>query len=201
MIDTFCAASLNNMVYYPLDKNIFSKFSSSELNKFKEEVREYYENIIVGANTIIKDNPSLLNNKKTNKRFIIDKYANLDINSNIFNIKPQNTYVFILKNDEEYISKLRKKKVNVIECTKNDVLIKLKEHLKGNTIIEGGSRTINYFLKNKFIDNIGLIIFPFLLPKNGKPLFFNTDNYYLELLEQMEIDKQYIFIKYRVIKK
>ena len=201
MIDTFCAASLNNMIYYPLDKNIFHEFSSNELLKFREEIRDYYDNIIVGANTIKNNNPILLNDKKTNKRFVIDKYANLDINSNIFTIKPENTYIFLLKDDEDYIKKLRNKKVKVIKCNEKNVLINLKKYLKGNTIIEGGSRTINYFLKNKFIDNIGLIIFPFLLPKTSKPLFFNNDNYYLELLEQMEIDKQYLFIKYRVIKK
>ena len=67
MIDTFCAASLNNMIYYPLDKNVFIDYSSNELLKFRNEVRNFYENIIVGANTIKNDNPTLLNENQTNK--------------------------------------------------------------------------------------------------------------------------------------
>lgn len=201
MIDTFCAASLNNMIYYPLDKNVFIDYSSNELLKFRTEVRNYYENIIVGANTIKNDNPTLLNENQTNKRFIIDKYGDLDLNSKIFNIKPENTYIFLLKEDTSYINKLRNKKVHVIKCNEKNIFDKLKHYLKGNTIVEGGSKIINYFLKHNFIDNLGLIIFPFVLPKSSKPLFFSNDNYSLKLIEQMEIDKQYLFIKYKVIKK
>ncbi len=201
MIDTFCAASLNNMIYYPLEKDIFMEYSSNELIKFRNEVRNYYDNIIVGANTIKRDNPTLLNEKKKNKRFVIDKYADLDIDSKIFTIKPENTYVFLLKEDKTYINKLRRRKVHVICCNNKNLLDKLREYLKGNTMVEGGSKIINYLLKNNFIDTIGLIVFPFLLPKTSKELFINTDNYYLKLLEQMEIDKQYLYIKYQVIKK
>ena len=73
-MDIFTAVSLNNKIMTNDNKYDFKVFSTSEILKFRDEIRNKYKAIMVGANTIKQDNPTLLNKDKSNKRIIIDKY-------------------------------------------------------------------------------------------------------------------------------
>lgn len=198
MIDLFCAISLNNKICCLEDKNIFTKSSSQSLLEFRNEFRNMYQYLLVGANTIKNDNPLLLNEEMNNKRIIIDKYADLNLESKVFNIKPEQTIIFLMKNNKKYIKELKMRKVMVIQCNKHNLLTKLKKHLKGNVMIEGGSKIINFFLDNKMINDLNLVVFPFILPISSLDIFQRKIIENLILLEYNCIDNKYLYLKYHI---
>ena len=120
MFDVFVAMSLNFKIFDNNFPSIFNYFSDEYILELRKKIRNEYKIIIVGANTIKIDNPNLLNSKKNNIRLVIDKYADINLNSNIFQNEPKLTYVLLLKNNKDYIKKLRKKGVNVILFEETD---------------------------------------------------------------------------------
>ena len=170
MIDIFCAVSLNNKIAFSYDNDIFKKYSSKSLMAFRNNFRNRYKIIIVGGNTIKIDNPVLLNSNADNLRFIIDKYGDIDLNSNIFTIKSEQTFVFLLKDNPDYIAELHKRGVIVIQCSESNLIFKIKECMSGDALIEGGGKTIDFFLKQGIVDSINLVIFPFILPSESLSL-------------------------------
>ena len=196
MIDVFCAVSLNNKIAFSDDFDIFKKQSSKSLMKFRNDFRNRYNTIIVGANTVKMDNPVLLNSNSSNFRFIIDKYGDIRLDSNIFTIKPEQTFVFLLKENHDYITELNNRGVTVILCSENNLTIKIKEYIKGDALIEGGGKTIDFFLKQKIVDNINLVIFPFILPFNSTGLFNDADYIKMKLVSNKLIDNKYVYLRY-----
>ena len=60
-MDIFTATSLNNKIMINDEKYRFKELSTSEILKFRDKIRNKYKAIIVGADTIKKDNSILLN--------------------------------------------------------------------------------------------------------------------------------------------
>ena len=114
MVDLFIATSINSKIFLDNNPLIFGKLSSKKLLEVRNNIRNEYETIIVGGNTIKKDNPTLLNTNKSNIRIIVDKYADLDINSKIFTTMPERTNIILLKKNDKYKEKLLSIGVNVI---------------------------------------------------------------------------------------
>ena len=191
MFDIFVGMSINFKIYDNNFPEIFNKLSDENILKLRSDIRDEYETIIVGANTIKIDNPNLLNSKKNNIRLIIDKYADLSLDSNIFKNIPNQTYILLLKNKKEYIQNLKEMGVNVILFEETDdlkILKKIKEISKGKVLIEGGSKIIEMFLKYNMIHQIKLVRFSILLPSNT-----------LSLLNDFQLYKKLNIVDYRVI--
>ncbi len=191
MFDIFVGMSINFKIYDNNFPEIFNKLSDENILKLRSDIRDEYETIIVGANTIKIDNPNLLNSKKNNIRLIIDKYADLSLDSNIFKNIPNQTYILLLKNKKEYIQNLKEMGVNVILFEETDdlkILKKIKEISKGKVLIEGGSKIIEMFLKYNMIHQIKIVRFSILLPSNT-----------LSLLNDFQLYKKLNIVDYRVI--
>ena len=127
-------------------------------------LRSISDAIIVGSNTIKKDNPLLTTRKiegSNPKRIIIDGSLSLNNNYKIFN-----------DGNENIIFTKSQKKVNLNNSTiirlkeKNftkRLIIQLKKLKYKNILVEGGSKTISELINNQYIDILQLMIAPILI--------------------------------------
>ena len=127
-------------------------------------LRSISDAIIVGSNTIKKDNPLLTTRKiegSNPKRIIIDGTLSLNNNYKIFN-----------DGNENIIFTKSHKKVNLNNSTiirlkeKNftkRLIIQLKKLKYKNILVEGGSKTISELINNKYIDILQFMIAPILI--------------------------------------
>ena len=127
-------------------------------------LRSIGDAIIVGSNTIKKDDPLLTTRKikGTNpKRIIIDGSLSLNNKYKIFNDGNENIiFTKSSKNirlNNSIIIKLKEK-----NFTKN-LIMQLKKLKYKNILVEGGSKTISELINNKYIDILQFMIAPILI--------------------------------------
>ena len=127
-------------------------------------LRSISDAIIVGSNTIKKDDPLLTTRKikGTNpKRIIIDGSLSLNNKYKIFNDGNEN--IIFTKSDKNIrlnnstIIRLKEK-----NFTKN-LITQIKKLKYKNILVEGGSKTISELINNKYIDILQFMIAPILI--------------------------------------
>ena len=127
-------------------------------------LRSISDAIIVGSNTIKKDDPLLTTRKikGTNpKRIIIDGSLSLNNKYKIFNDGNENI-IFTKSNknirfNNSTIIRLKEK-----NFTKN-LITQIKKLKYKNILVEGGSKTISELINNKYIDILQFMIAPILI--------------------------------------
>lgn len=199
-MDIFTAVSLNNKIMTNDKEYDFKEFSTSKILKFRNEIRNKYKAIIVGANTIKHDNPTLLNKNKSNKRIIIDRYQDLDMNLKIFNIEPSKTYIIVSEEKKEYRKQIEKKGANYIICkNENEICGEINKISEEKVLLEGGAKIIKKFLELGAIKKISLIQFPILYSNDALGMFdYVENNYKLNLYESKIIDNQFVYLEYKL---
>ena len=127
-------------------------------------LRSISDAIIVGSNTIKKDDPLLTTRKikGTNpKRIIIDGSLSLNNKYKIFNDGNENIIFTksseIVKLNNSTIIRLKEK-----NFTKN-LITQIKKLKYKNILVEGGSKTISELINNKYIDILQFMIAPILI--------------------------------------
>lgn len=177
------------------DKNFNSKWISSlQSRKTVHLLRSEYDAVLVGANTVRKDNPSLnvrFGIKSRNPyRIVIDKKLKLSEHYKIFNYKDGKTIIITSKlASKTKKNRLTKKGNIIIECKlkKNgkidlhDALKKLGEMKITSIMAEGGAKTHKEFLKSGLADEILVFISPKIM--GSGILSFNPLNYIGKLAE------------------
>lgn len=182
-----------------------SKWITSEkVRNFSQKLREKNDGILVGINTIIKDNPFLTYRGKIKKpfykiildtNFIINKKANVlqsaDRHKTIIAIGEENP-------DLLKLHQLEKKGVQVLLCKSQNGLIDLKDLLKklhkkniAKLIIEGGSKVNYSFLKYNLVDKIILFISPILLGGEKSNGWIGAQGFLLNQHKKIEKGKFY----------
>ncbi len=127
-------------------------------------LRSISDAIIVGSNTIKKDDPLLTTRKVkgTNpKRIIIDGSLSLNNKYKVFNDGNKNI-IFTKSN-----RKIRLKNSTIIRLkeknfTKN-LITQIRKLKYKNILVEGGSKTISELINNKYIDILQFMIAPILI--------------------------------------
>ncbi len=202
-IDTFTATTIDNIIA-PEDNTFFVNNSSSTLLQFREKIRQKYDAILVGANTIKKDNPTLLNKRNFNYRVIIDLCQSFTFEEKIFLVSPERTILLtpIKFKHTEYTKNLFLKGVNVIFFDNSkgleNAIVDLKKYNISNLLVEGGGRTINCFLNAGLINSIQIVLFPNVEIK-GTRLFDSLNfKHRLSVSQIKVIDDSYIFIEYLI---
>ena len=158
-MDVFTAVSLNNKIMTNDKKYDFKELSTPEILKFRDEIRNKYKAIIVGANTIKQDNSTLLNKDKSNKRIIIDKYQDLSMDSKIFNVEPSKTYIIVSEEKKEYKKQIEEEGANYIIKSENEICSEINKIGEGKVLLEGGAKIIKKFLELGEIEKISIIQF------------------------------------------
>lgn len=199
-MDIFTAVSLNNKIMTNDKKYDFKEFSTSEILRLRDEIRNKYKAIIVGANTIKQDNPTLLNKNRSNKRIIIDKYQDLSMDSKIFNVEPSKTYIIVSKEKKEYKKQIEEKGANyIIYKSENEICDKINKIGEGKVLLEGGAKIIKKFLELGEIEKISIIQFPILYSNDALGMFdYIENNYRLNLYESKIIDNQFVYSEYKL---
>ena len=199
-MDIFTAVSLNNKIMTNDKKYDFKEFSTSEILRLRDEIRNKYKAIIVGANTIKQDNPTLLNKNRSNKRIIIDKYQDLSMDSKIFNVEPSKTYIIVSKEKKEYKKQIEEKGANyIIYKSENEICDEINKIGEGKVLLEGGAKIIKKFLELGEVEKISIIQFPILYSNDALGMFdYIEKNYRLNLYESEIIDNQFVYSEYKL---
>ena len=172
--------------------------------------RKSFDAVVVGINTALIDNPHLLSEYNSNLRqIVVDSKCRIDLDSELVNDKRCNLILVTTnKADKSKIDQLKAKNIDVLICGKSRVdLHKMVEELSkiniNNLMIEGGGKIIHSFLKEKLVDEIHLVIFPFLVGNNsaiplinGRGFNFNLN---LKLIKSKILSKNFILNIYKVI--
>lgn len=157
------------------DKNYRSKWISSKDSRiYAHRLRAESDCIVVGSNTVIKDNP-LLNIRECKFRVqpdvcVIDRNLKVSSESKIFKEKRR---VFISTDRKTPKNKYPDNAI-LIKTTFHNGKIDIKDLLKKlydngirHILVEGGGKTIGSFVSEGFFDRIVIFISPLVIGSNG----------------------------------
>lgn len=150
-----------------------SKWITNETSRaYGYKLRDIYDGIMVGINTVIEDNPMLtarVDGGKSPIRIVVDSSLRIDINANVVQDKSAKTIVATTdKADKDKILKLQAQDVDVIvvDKDKNDKvdIEKLLDILGQQNIcsilVEGGATLSGSFVAKKLVDKVYFFIAP-----------------------------------------
>ncbi|MGO5440002.1 bifunctional diaminohydroxyphosphoribosylaminopyrimidine deaminase/5-amino-6-(5-phosphoribosylamino)uracil reductase RibD [Megamonas funiformis] len=150
-----------------------SKWITNETSRaYGYKLRDIYDGIMVGINTVIEDNPMLtarVDGGKNPIRIVVDSSLRIDINANVVQDKSAKTIVATTdKADKDKILKLQAQDVDVIvvDKDKNDKvdIEKLLDILGQQNIcsilVEGGATLSGSFVAKKLLDKVYFFIAP-----------------------------------------
>jgi 2,5-diamino-6-(ribosylamino)-4(3H)-pyrimidinone 5'-phosphate reductase len=150
-----------------------SKLSSQQDLIRLHKIRSQVDAILIGKNTVNKDNPLLTVRHSKGKnpiRIILDSSGSISEKSKILQTsdKVQTIIVVSKKITKKNLHKLKNFPVEVIIIGKNQVNVKLLMKILGEkkikTILLEGGGTINWeFIKNNLVDEIVITLSPIIL--------------------------------------
>lgn len=161
-----------------------SKWITGDLaRKYAHKLRHICDAILVGKNTILKDNPELtcrLIKGKNPVRLVLDTHLTLDLNFKIFEVDETKKTIVVCgeKVDSEKEKVLRKKGVEVWKLPLNKkgkidlnaLLEKCNENNICSILVEGGGKVHGSFLEENLVDEIFYTVGPIIIgDKMGVP--------------------------------
>ncbi len=156
------------------------RISGGAAKAFTQSLRKKFDAILVGVNTIIKDNPRLTYRKNPGfnpTRIILDSAARSPPRSRVFSEKGATIVVCTAKANAQKIRKLEERGTAVIIAKESNGQVDLHWLAKAlfeinirSVIVEGGQRTSTAFLEAGLFDRIYIIIAQRAL-KNGLKAF------------------------------
>jgi diaminohydroxyphosphoribosylaminopyrimidine deaminase / 5-amino-6-(5-phosphoribosylamino)uracil reductase len=144
------------------------KISNAFTNKFVHKLRSEIPAILVGKNTVKKDNPSLttrLWKGKNPVRIIIDTNLKLENDCKVFN--DEATTIIINKQKNENIGNVIFYKIAEESSVVEGIISCLYEKQLNAVIIEGGTKTLQHFIETNLWDEAIVITNTTLKIKTG----------------------------------
>lgn len=154
--------------------------TGEESLKKSHDLRREYDAILVGANTITVDNPSLTDRsgkprRRALIRVVIDNGLNISLAANIvLTAREIPTMVFTNSEDVEKIAALKSEGVEVVQIAEGGrnlqgVLQELGKRGIQSLIVEGGARVAGAFYDAKLIDKVSFFIAPIVIGGKDAP--------------------------------
>lgn len=155
-------------------KKGLSKWITDQKSRlFAKTLRDKYDCVLIGVNTLIKDNPRLNGLKKKPYKVVIDPNLRLPLSSNLVK---ENLDKLIIFTSEK--SKARQKmlpiSVKVFFMKESKGCLPLRKILKilyslgiTSIFVEGGSQTLGRFFDEKLVDKLYLFISPKIIGGKG----------------------------------
>lgn len=150
-----------------------SKWITNETSRaYGYKLRDIYDGIMVGINTVIEDNPMLtarVDGGKNPIRIVVDSSLKIDINANVVQDKSEKTIVATTdKADKDKILKLQAQDVDVIVVDKDEndkvdiekLLDILGQQNICSILVEGGATLSGSFVARKLVDKVYFFIAP-----------------------------------------
>lgn len=164
------ATTLDNKI--SIEKGKQTWITGKESQKFVHSLRNQYDAVLVGAGTIMVDNPSLnvrhIEGRNPYK-IILDKNLISPIDSFVFNHEPHKTIIFCSTNcDRKKMNELLDKKVTIIELNSennsnlglNRILESLVKFNISSILVEGGANIFSQFIEQNLYDEIIILKAP-----------------------------------------
>jgi diaminohydroxyphosphoribosylaminopyrimidine deaminase / 5-amino-6-(5-phosphoribosylamino)uracil reductase len=160
--------------------------SSPESRKYVHKLRSHYDAVLVGRNTVEKDNPELtvrLVKGRNPYRIVIDKGLVLNLNNKLFSDKfTEKTVIITSAEPGEFLKRyFEQKKIKVVKAKSANGIINLKDAVRklaklgiASVLVEGGAFTFTEFIKQKMADEILIFTSPKILGKGLST--FKTDS-------------------------
>ena len=150
-----------------------SKWITNETSRaYGYKLRDIYDGIMVGINTVIEDNPMLtarVDGGKNPIRIVVDSSLKIDINANVIQDKSAKTIIATTdKADKDKILKLQAQDVDVIVVDKDEndkvdiekLLDILGQQNICSILVEGGATLSGSFVAKKLVDKVYFFIAP-----------------------------------------
>ena len=150
-----------------------SKWITNEISRaYGYKLRDIYDGIMVGINTVIEDNPMLtarVDGGKNPIRIVVDSSLKIDINANVVQDKSAKTIIATTdKADKDKILKLQAQDVDVIVVDKDEndkvdiekLLDILGQQNICSILVEGGATLSGSFVAKKLVDKVYFFIAP-----------------------------------------
>jgi len=135
--------------------------------QFAKGLRDKYDSVLIGVNTVIKDNPRLSGLKRTPFRVVVDPDLRTPLSSYILKNNPKKTIIITAPKRRKDLKKIPSG-VELVFINKNKSgRISVRQILKSlyklgmrSVFVEGGPETIGRFFDQKLIDKAYLFIAP-----------------------------------------
>lgn len=150
-----------------------SKWITNETSRaYGYKLRDIYDGIMVGINTVIEDNPMLtarVDGGKNPIRIVVDSNLKIDINANVVQDKSAKTIIATTdKANKDKILKLQAQDVDVIVVDKDEndkvdiekLLDILGQQNICSILVEGGATLNGSFVAKKLVDKVYFFIAP-----------------------------------------
>lgn len=150
-----------------------SKWITNETSRaYGYKLRDIYDGIMVGINTVIEDNPMLtarVDGGKNPIRIVVDSSLKIDINANVVQDKSAKTIIATTdKADKDKFLKLQAQDVDVIVVDKDEndkvdiekLLDILGQQNICSILVEGGATLNGSFVAKKLVDKVYFFIAP-----------------------------------------
>lgn len=157
------AQTIDGKISYSANEQTW--ITGSESKKYVHSLRNKYDAVLVGANTVNIDNPQLNVREvkgRNPKKIVIDGKLEINLKSKIFD-DAENVFLFCNKsNDREKIDMLAKKGVKIFQIdSEYAVNLDLEEILKiladekiSSIMVEGGAGIFSQFIDKKLFDEL-----------------------------------------------
>ncbi|KAA0777198.1 bifunctional diaminohydroxyphosphoribosylaminopyrimidine deaminase/5-amino-6-(5-phosphoribosylamino)uracil reductase RibD [Bacillus sp. AR2-1] len=155
--------------------------TSEQAREDVHQLRNEHMAILVGVNTVIKDNPELttrISNGRNPIRVVMDSTLKIPLDSKIVTDKQAETWIFTSVNyDPEKKTALESLGIKIFhtngmnQVDPNEVVTILGENLVSSLLIEGGGGISASFFENQLIDKVVLYIAPKLIGGQQAPTF------------------------------
>ena len=145
--------------------------TSSKTRDYARRIRDEFDAILVGVNTVLRDDPRLNGTKKTKrlKKIVLDSSLQTPLTARLFKgIRPADCVIAVTrKASSAKIKQFQNKGVRVIICPVKDGHVDLKWLLKAlakeeitSILMEGGAHVIGSALKQKLVDKLYIYVAP-----------------------------------------
>ena len=151
--------------------------TSKEARTYVHQLRTEVDAVMVGLNTVIRDNPELtprLVRGKDPLKIVVDSRLKIPKNCNLMKDPAKLIVATTNKVPKSAISKLQQKGINVIVTKSNkgmvdlqDLMKQLGKHEIASVMIEGGSELNSSAIKDRIVDKLLIFTAPKLIG-NGK---------------------------------
>jgi len=184
--------------------------SSLSSRRLAHLLRSIHQSVLVGVNTIIQDDPQLtvrLVKGENPLRIVVDSRVRSPMSARVFNLKKgtQTILATTLKANSKRITQFQKKGVEILRLRENqahqvdlrDLLQSLGEKKINSVLVEGGSKIITSFLKEKLADRLIIFIAPLILGKglssvNDREIRKIKDSFSFSSLKLHQYDKDLV---------
>lgn len=190
--------------------------SNDKSRKLVYKLRSQFDGILVGVNTIIKDDPVLTSHGegKNPIRIIVDPDLIVPVSRRVFSKDSPVVIVHSIENETPKMNLLRKKGVILVKLKRKKTRLNFQEICDSlnrisisSILIEGGGETSWYAIKDKVVDEIIVFIAPKLVggkdaitPIEGEGIRLMKDAINLKLKSFKKISSD-LMLNYEVIYK